>query len=156
MKKKFLEIFGFGHTEIPVGGQSETADGALVGSTSGMLQRVDTGAFEVAQVGVEYLSDDQQGSLFGTIYRQYYIVPDATAAGVMVTIPLGVTPSGFPKVGGWVVEHTTGKLLPIPAGIGATSDPRGMGVAIDGSSLQLDANDNFDWDSGYVWIDYTR
>lgn len=156
MKKKLLEIFGFGHSEIPAGAQSETSGGVMVGSTSGMLQRADTGEFEVAQVGVEYRNDNQHGNLFGTVYIKYLSVPDIPGLGALITIPLGVTPTGLFGVVGWAIEHTTGKLFPIPNGSGATTDPRSIAVAIDGSNLILDANDNLDWDSGYVWIMYTR
>lgn len=155
MKKKLLEIFGFGHRSIPAGAQSETDEGVMVGSTSRLLQRADTGEYEVAQEGVAYRSDDQQGGFFGTIYRQYYSVPDNVAAGGIVTIPLGVTPVYY-KIGGWVVEHITGKLFPVPNGSGATTDPRGIAAPIDVDNLILDANDNLDWDSGYVWVDYTE
>lgn len=72
MKKKFLEIFGFGHSEIPVGSQSEASSGALVGSTSLLMQRADTGAFEVAQDGVVYISDKQYGGRYGTVYCQFH------------------------------------------------------------------------------------
>lgn len=72
MKKKLLEIFGFGHTEIPLGAMSETASGQLVGPAGLILQRADTGAFEVAQEGVVYISEKQHGGIYGTIYKKFH------------------------------------------------------------------------------------
>ncbi len=36
------------------------------------LKRADTGAWETAQVGVEYESPKQQGGIYGTVYRQFF------------------------------------------------------------------------------------
>ncbi len=36
------------------------------------LKRVDTGVYETATAGVEYISPDQHGECFGIIYRQYH------------------------------------------------------------------------------------
>lgn len=37
------------------------------------LKRVDTGAYETAQTGVEYYSPVQQGRIYGIVYRQYFL-----------------------------------------------------------------------------------
>ena len=37
-----------------------------------MAKRVDTGAWEVAQTGVEYHAPSQYGGIYGAVYRQYF------------------------------------------------------------------------------------
>lgn len=72
MKKKFLEIYEDGHDETPLNSMSETADGVLVGSTSNELQKTSNNNFKTANEGNEYISPDQHGGIYGTVYRQYH------------------------------------------------------------------------------------
>ncbi len=44
----------------------------IVNTTNNKLQRIDNGAYETAQVGVEYYSPNQHGGIYGIICRQYH------------------------------------------------------------------------------------
>lgn len=47
------------------------------------IKRADTGAWEAAQVGVEYIRPNQEGGIHGIVYRQYFTdaLPEGLTAG---------------------------------------------------------------------------
>ena len=51
------------------------------------FKRADTGAWEVAQTGVEYYSPKQEGGIYGAVYRQYFTttLPSYLTSGGNVT-----------------------------------------------------------------------
>ena len=120
------------------------------------LKRVDNGNFETSKKGVEYISPNQHGSIYGTVFRKYFVVPDAQGAGALVNIALGLTPNHVLNVGGYVVELTSGDKILIGVGSGNTASNLGMHVQVVGSNLELDPNGGLDWQTGECWIDYTK
>lgn len=126
------------------------------GATDIKLQRVDNDLFETAQFTVEYFSPIQHGRIFGIVFRKYFTIPDITSAGALVNIALGLTPNHVLNVGGYVIEHISGDKILLGTGSGNTASNIGIHVQVQGSNLELDANDSLDWSSGFCWIDYTK
>lgn len=51
------------------------------------MQRADNGAWEIAQIGVTYISPNQEGGIHGTVFRQYH---GAKSNGNTITVT-GIT-----------------------------------------------------------------
>ena len=126
------------------------------GATDIKLQRVDNDLFETAQDEVEYFSPIQHGRRFGIVFRKYFTIPDITSAGGFVNLALGLTPNHVLNVGGYVIEHISGDKILLGTGSGNTASNLGIHVQVQGSNLELDANDSLDWSGGFCWIDYTK
>ncbi len=57
---------------------------ALKGNT---LKKASDGSWETAEIGTEYYSPNQQGGIYGTVYRQYFAasLPSSLTSGSNVT-----------------------------------------------------------------------
>lgn len=74
------------------------------------LKRVDTSIYETATAGVEYISPDQHGGYFGTIYRQYHGVKEhgnsITITGITKLIDFGGRWNTINVYGGLMYDGT--------------------------------------------------
>ncbi len=93
-----------------------------------------------------------------TIFRRVYVVADIGGAGLSVEITLGSTVDTAIEIGGYVIEITSNDKIFIGAGVGDSGGAASVAAEItnSGTKLLLDANNNLDWQSGHVWIEYTK
>jgi hypothetical protein len=109
------------------------------------LMRVDTGAYETAQDDTEYYSPNQHGSIYGTIYRQYFTT----------SLPTSLTSGGnVTRVVDSLVTGTSGGVEYI--GRGWANDGVSwlyVSRTVSTDNLVLN-NQNFTSISG--WVDYTK
>lgn len=120
------------------------------------LKRVDNSTWETAQNGVEYFSSDQQGGIYGIIYRRYYDIPDAPGLGGTVNITIGETIVQAIQFVGWVLELSSSKLLPVPFG---WSDPAFgifMNILATRQTIEIPCGASMDHQGGKCWLDYTK
>ena len=116
-----------------------------------------TNDLETAIVGTEYISPQQHGSIYGTIYRRYYTI-GSTTNGVDITIPLGFNPTGnIIDYGAMVLDGNDWLKLPFT---GETDEStKNIKIIIDvGTSDQIEIcpGSSASFDSGHMWIDYTK
>jgi len=69
----------------------KTRDGSITGLTNEFLKRVDTGAYERPQAGVEYFSPDQNMGFGDKVIRKYFSASNGTTLN-------GTTITGFSKL----------------------------------------------------------
>lgn len=128
---------------------TDAGGGALVNARNDVLQRIDTGAWETAQTGVEYYSPDQQGGFFGTVRRQFWSIsgvsgdPTLIASGVQYLV----------AAGGHAYNSSTGNSILVASYKGSSSvvTPR-----LNADEMILERFGDFDdtGDSAEVWVDY--
>ena len=116
-----------------------------------------TDSLEIAVTGTEYISPQQHGRIYGTIYRRYYTI-GSTTAGVDITIPLGFSPTGnIINYHAMVLDGDDWLKLPFT---GETDEStKNIKIIIDvGASDQIEIcpGTGASFDSGHIWIDYTK
>ena len=123
------------------------------------LKRVDNGVFEAAQAGIEYESPNQQGSIFGFVFRRYYAIPDGAGVGASVNVSLGFTITGdVVNLNGLCVVTLEGggEWVPLPAsdyGGGA----RNLELSINTTTINIHGGSLLDWQAGgFISVDYTK
>lgn len=120
------------------------------------MRRADNNNWETAQNGVEYFAPDQQGGIYGIIYRRFYDIPDGAGLGATVNITIGETIVQAIQFVGWVLELSSNKLLSVPFG---WSDPN-FGIFMDilatRQTIEIPCGASMDHQGGKCWLDYTR
>ena len=94
------------------------------------LERADNGVFETAQTGVEYISPNQRGGIYGTVYIQFFSGTLGTGGGtasfvgtpqdlatiatslVMLSCQWTVNTGGAYRNGGWGSSATSWVSVP--------------------------------------------
>ena len=123
------------------------------------LERADNGLFENSQTGVEYISPQQHGSIYGTVYRQYY---------TGTTDTLGNTT--FPDTSGMVVDGATSmdRVLDTYFAVEYATDKYYLSGFVfnatlwlgriweGGSGPTINYGSGLDAKTYIAWIDYTK
>lgn len=123
------------------------------------LERTDNGVIETAQTGVEYISPQQHGGIYGTVYRQYYSGTTGTLGN-----------AAFPATSGYLIDGTTAMLKVIESyfAVEYATDKYYLEGFVFNSTLWLGrvweggSGPTINYGSGldakpYIaWIDYTK
>ena len=120
------------------------------------LLNVSTDVFEIATNGTEYISPNQHGRLFGTIYRQYVSLPSiATDA----TVNISITASNLQNIIDYnIVAHdSNGDAFKIPYS-DENENQGGIEGYIDKSPFRITImnGENISITGGHAWVDYTK
>lgn len=156
-EKKWKDLY-LSNATIYLGSDTlSTSDGEIVFNNESIaikeevdtykMQRADNGTYETASAGVEYISPDQHGGYYGTIYRQYF----------NTTLPSSLTTGGnVANLIFWTMQATfsdgrifvfTGRHVSISA-----THEIDLRLLTDGN-LQLGIT-GFTLNNG--WVDYTK
>lgn len=137
------------HSDQPI----NTTDDVSFKSMGQKLYNPLTEAMETAVMGTEYISPEQYGGMFGTVYRKFLAVP-AAGLGVETLVPLGLTPTGVHSISGHVTQTGTGQFLPLPFPWIIAAEC--IGVLISGSNVKVTNGGSVSHDGGHIHIDYTK
>jgi hypothetical protein len=127
------------------------------------MQRADTGAYETAQTGVEYIAPDafQHGGIYGTVYRQYFsgttgTLSNATYPGPASETAVTITDIANLRGGQLIVTNAGG--ADIQGGVPLTATTWVNPPWLD-ATTNIKINWGLDLDTGKAysgWIDYTK
>ena len=114
-----------------------------------MLHNESTDSYETVSYGTEYISPNQHGQLFGTIYRRYYQIPTTSSAGDDISISLGFTLSGDIIDYNALIKHGNNRYVLSYENNECYINTSTLNIEIaNGSSVIVSG--------GYVWVDYTK
>lgn len=122
-----------------------TNEGGYSALDTMLLERVDTGVWELAQTGVQYFAPDQHGGLYGKVIRQYFT---GTVTATYTTLSTSIVYSKILSSGGWVDDSASGFLRPF--GTTGTTFAYGRDSVTDIAFSSDQTGDTY-----YVWVDYT-
>ena len=125
----------------------------------GRLQRVDAKSWEIAQVGVEYYSNNQYVGLYGTVFTRCYAIPDSVGTGKTVYIPLGFSWGGTYYVinlQGVAIIQGGNEYLPLP-NVDYGSSNRNIEFKVAPPNIVIIGGAEMDWQAGgYIQLDYKK
>lgn len=137
--------------------QPKDADELIDVVNNEKLKRADNGTWEVSETDVEYIGPDQHGSIFGTIFRRYYAIPDAAGTGDTQSLPLGFTLTGrVVDLRGVSLNQDGVTWQPMPY-VDFGGAARSIELKVLSPNIVIIAGSVQDWlAGGFVWLDYTK